>query len=97
MIKEPDHINAAPKIKEILSIHKLVRIQNQKDEYNISFFKGANEEEPFHVQWYGDNNQLIFGQTARPVKYCFKYLLAIFDDHLSPKQTFSSFKLKFSD
>ena len=35
--------------------------------------------------------------TARPVKYSFKYLFAIFHDHLSPKQTFSSSKLKFSD
>ena len=35
--------------------------------------------------------------TARPVKYCFKYLFAIFHDHLLTKQLFSSFKLKFSD
>ena len=61
MIKEPDDVCAAPKIKETLRIHKLVRRRNQKREYNISFFKIANEDKPFHVQWYGDDNQLICG------------------------------------
>ena len=61
MIKEPDDISAAPNIEETLSIHKLVRRQNQKREYNLSFFKVANEEEQFHVQWCGDNNQLSCG------------------------------------
>lgn len=46
---EPDDVNAAPKIKETLSIHKLVRRRNQKGEYNITFFKVANEEDPFYV------------------------------------------------
>ena len=35
--------------------------------------------------------------TAQHAKYCFIYLFAIFNDPLSPNQTFSSFKLKFSD
>ena len=38
-----------------------------------------------------------FPMTARPVKYYFKYLFAIFHDHISLKQIFSLFKLKFSD
>ena len=38
----------------------------------------------------------IFPMTARPVKYYFKYLFAIFHDHISLKQIFSLFKLKFS-
>ena len=46
---EPDDVNAASKIKETLSIHKLVRRRNQKGEYNITFFKVANEEDPFYV------------------------------------------------
>lgn len=49
MIVEPDDVNAAPKIKETLSIHKLVRRRNQKGEYNITFFKVPNEEDPFYV------------------------------------------------
>ena len=32
IIKERDDINAAPKIKETLSLHKLVRRRNQKGE-----------------------------------------------------------------
>ena len=35
--------------------------------------------------------------TTRPVKYCFKYLFAIFHNYISTKQAFPSFKLKFSD
>ena len=61
MIKEPDDIYVAPKIKETLRTRKLVRRRSQKGEYYISFFQVANEEEPFHVQWYGDDNQLICG------------------------------------
>ena len=61
MIKEPDDIYVAPKIKETLRTRKLARRRSQKGEYYISFFKVANEEEPFRVQWYGDDNQLICG------------------------------------
>ena len=34
--------------------------------------------------------------TARPVKYCLKYVFAIFHDHLSP-DNISIIQLKFSD
>ena len=47
--------------KKTLNIHKLVRRRNLKGESNITFFKVANEEDPVHVQWYGDDNQLIYG------------------------------------
>ena len=44
-------------MKEPLRIHELVRRQNEKGEYIISFFKVANEEETFYVQWCGDSNE----------------------------------------
>ena len=39
------------------------------------------------------SNGKKLSMTARPVKYCFKYLFAIFHNHLSPEQAFPSFKL----
>lgn len=44
MIKKQNDIYTAPKIKETWRIRKLVRRRNQKGQYNISFFKVANEK-----------------------------------------------------
>lgn len=62
MSKEPNDINAAPKIKETLRLHKLAG--------NISFFRVLKKEEPFHVQWYGNDNHFMFNGTETIIISC---------------------------
>lgn len=61
MSKEPNDINAAPKIKETLRLHKLAG--------NISFFRVLKKEEPFHVQWYGNDNHFMCNGTERIINW----------------------------
>ena len=46
-------------INQMLKIHKLGRKYSQNGDAYINFFKNADDEDPFHVQWYGDENEII--------------------------------------
>ena len=60
-IVEPRDIEASKRIKNTLKIHKLERRCNQNGDIYINFFKIADDKEPFHVQWYGEENEIICG------------------------------------
>ena len=34
-----------------------------KSRYLINFFKNTDHEDPFHVQWYGGENEIICGHV----------------------------------
>ena len=55
-IIEPKDIECAKKIKDTLKVHKLERKVNVNGNLYISFFQIADDDEPFHVQWYGGEN-----------------------------------------
>ena len=48
----------AEKIKNALNLHKLERKVNANGKLYISFFKIADNGEPFHVQWYVGENDI---------------------------------------
>ena len=60
-IVEPVGIESARKIKDTLKIHKFERKVDPNGNKYINFYKIADDEEPFHVQWYGGENDVIFG------------------------------------
>ena len=60
MIK-PVGIESARKIKDTLKIHKFERKVDPNGNKYINFYKIADDEEPFHVQWYGGENDVICG------------------------------------
>ena len=51
----------AKKITSTLNVHKLVWKVNANGNLYINFFKIANDDEPYHVQWYGGENDIICG------------------------------------
>ena len=59
-IIEPKGIKSSRKIKETLKIHKLERKVDPNGNTCISFYKIVDDEELFHVQWYGGEEYVIF-------------------------------------
>ena len=49
-IVEPESIHQAPSILETLSIHKFVRLINDRGDCSIEFFKTVVDQEVFHTQ-----------------------------------------------
>ena len=62
-IVEPVGIESARKIKDTLKIHKFERKVDPNGNRHINFYKIADDEEPFHVQWYGGENDVICGHV----------------------------------
>ena len=62
-IVEPVGIESARKIKDTLKIHKFERKVHPNGNKYINFYKIADDEEPFHVQWYGGENDVICGHV----------------------------------
>ena len=60
-IIEPKGIQSSRKIKETLKIHKFERKVDPNGNTYINFYKIADDEEPFHVQWYGGEDNVICG------------------------------------
>ena len=60
-IIEPKGIESSRKIKETRKIHKLERKVDPNGNTYINFYKIADDEEPFHVQWYGSEEGVIRG------------------------------------
>ena len=60
-IVEPEDINKARKIDQILKIHKLERKCSHNGDTYINFYKTADD--PFHVQWHGGENEIICGHV----------------------------------
>ena len=58
---EPKGIESSRKIKETLKIHKLERKVDPHGNTYINFYKIADDEGPFHVQWYGGEDNVICG------------------------------------
>lgn len=56
-INEPEDIQATSPIPETLKIHKLERSINQR--CSIKFFKTAEDDKPYHTQWYSRDGALI--------------------------------------
>ena len=59
-IIEPKGIKSSRKVKETLKIHKLKRKVDPNGNTCISFYKIVDDEELFHVQWYGGEEYVIF-------------------------------------
>ena len=57
-IIKPKDIEYAKKIKDTLKVLKLERKVNANGNLYINF---PDENEPFHVQWYGGENDIICG------------------------------------
>ena len=53
----------ARKINQTLKIHKLHRNYSRNGDTYIIFFKIANDEDPFHVDWYGGKNEIMSGHV----------------------------------
>ena len=49
------------KIKDTSKVHKLERKVNVNGKLYIIFLKIADDDETFHVQWYGAENDIICG------------------------------------
>ena len=62
-IVKPVGIESARKIKDTLKIHKFERKVDPNGNKYINFYKIADDEEPFHVQWYGGENDVICGHV----------------------------------
>ena len=54
-------IESSKKINETLKIHKLERKVDPNGNTYINFYKIADDEEPFQVQWYGGEDDVICG------------------------------------
>ena len=61
-IIEPKGIESTRKIKETFKIHKLERKGDPNGNKYNNFYKIADDEEPFHVQWNGGEDDVICGQ-----------------------------------
>ena len=74
-IVEQEDINKASKIDQTLKTHKLERKCNQNGDSYINFFKTANDNDSFHVQWYGSKNEIICGpvETSESEYQCAKF------------------------
>ena len=62
-IREPKDIEYAKKIAGTLKVHKLERKVNANGNLYIDFSKIANDDKPFHVQWYGEENNIFCGHN----------------------------------
>ena len=62
-IVEPVGIESARKIKDTLKIRKFERKVDPNGNKYINFYKITDDEEPFHVQWYGSENDVICGHV----------------------------------
>ena len=73
-IIEPKGIENSGKIKETLKIHKLERKVDPNGNTYINFYKIADDEELFHVQWYGSEDDVICGheKSSENVNQCLK-------------------------
>ena len=60
-IIEPKGIESSRKSNETLKIHKLERKVHPNGNTYINFYKIADDEEPFHVKWYGSEDDEICG------------------------------------
>ena len=60
-IIEPKGIESSRKSNETLKIHKLERKVHPTGNTYINFYKIADDEEPFHVKWYGSEDDEICG------------------------------------
>ena len=58
---EPKGIESSRKIKETLKIHKLEGKFDPSGNTYINFYKIADDEELFRVQWYGGEDDVICG------------------------------------
>ena len=56
-------IESARKIKDTLKIHTFERKVAPNGNKYINFYKIADDEEPFHVQWYGSENDVNCGHV----------------------------------
>ena len=61
-IIEPRDTEASKRIKNTLKINKLEGRCSQNGDIYINFFEIADDKEPFHVQLYGEENEIICGQ-----------------------------------
>ena len=52
IIVEQEEIKTAPKIPEILKIHKFVRAMGKGKDPSFHFYYLASDDDPFHVQSY---------------------------------------------
>ena len=62
IMAEPQDIEASPKIKRTLKVHKVLRTYNEDNVCKIEFYKLADETDPFHIQWYrkeGDQEDFV--------------------------------------
>ena len=67
---EPADIDAAAKIAETLTIHKLTRGFNEDDISFIKSYRLTNGEKPFFTQVYRkDGNPEVCGQKSLPLAY----------------------------
>lgn len=64
-IKEPNSIERSKKINETLKIHKLEPKVDSSNNMFFSFYNIADDEKPFHVQWYGEENVVVCGHETR--------------------------------
>ena len=73
-IAKPKDISMVRKIDQILKIHKLERKCSQNGDTLINFFKNPDHEDPFHVKWYGGENEIICGhaETSKSYDECAK-------------------------
>ena len=60
-IIKPKGIEYSKKVRETLRVHELEGKFGLNDNKHTNFYKIDNDEEPFHVQWYGGEDDVIRG------------------------------------